>query len=272
MESPLSSVDTEIAFDCLSRFVKWHLSLDQTELAPDTMGTYGKFLSLPMKVWLINDDIDYKELFDALVLEKIPLMPALLCSLGGQYMPPQLRERLLGPSRPDLKMPPLAFKRRNITLGTEYGMYNGGDGDDNAVEEDIIKSSIRGRIACSLQSFFFKFLCQRCELISTFNHPAAQSGLSKDHQLAVGVMREVLILPHFGSMYNFWMKHAEMIEDGGKLLELYWIRPIFAADIRSRISDDPDTSCMFQLCLDIGMSPASFGLSVKELCSRFDHP
>lgn len=114
------------------------------------------------------------------------------------------------------------------------------------------KMGVKGTMAGAVECFMSHFLCNHSNLIECFNHPDAQAKLTPELKLAVGIMREVLILPRFGSMRNFWVTYKQMVDEGGHLADKLEDKRIRSKDILETFKDDQNVIAMYELFQDMG--------------------
>lgn len=246
-----SIMSDDLAYRSLCAFVRWHLDNDATELSPELKEeTFGRFLNLPFATWLNESRLEG----DVEEWSRLGFQPSedLLSCLGARFMPPSLLDRLLGPHQPHL---PLPFQRGACIWGEEYEVLR--LTMEQREDPEVIKLALKGIIPVCIQWFFYYYLCERHELISAFQHPAS-TGLSDKSKLAIGIMREVIIIPRFGSMRYFWLHHAQMMKEGGRFLGFVGRKPFGEKQIKEILSDSPDDVTMLEVALAMGMSKTDF--------------
>lgn len=169
-ERDLEASKAEVALKCLKSFVNWYLC----PLFILLKFNKGRFLKLPFKNWLRCDS----SALDAIVAEwarsgEVPPEPLLSC-VSGQYMPPSLREHLLGPSRPDLSTPLIPLERRSGT-GGEYRMIYEGN-EEYVRNDEFYRRAFRGEIACAIQRFIYRYIAHPHDIVAALHHPVRSSG------------------------------------------------------------------------------------------------
>lgn len=231
------------ALKSLQHYVDWHLGRDSTMLSLEEE-TNGKFNTLPFLKWLLSNK-------------------ALPSGIEGQCMPVALIELLTGPDQSlPSTIPP--FQRWSPLWGKEYKMMKRVTLKQMG-DRVLAAKAVKGGIALYIHHLLNRYLCSPNELISTFAHPK-HAELSEEGKLAVGIMRECLLIPRFRSMYEFWMKHGKMIDAGGKFMGYYQPSPFDTTVILDLIQDDPSATAMYKLCLDLGMPRTNFDFALTDFC------
>lgn len=160
----LEAKKKELAFECLRAHIKWLLGVDHTPLAPCFGEGDGKFMKLPFKVWAASES----KALDAIVEEwarKGETPPEdLLSSIGGRYMPECLKQRLLGPSQPDLGMPQIPSTRHSVSDTPEFEMHHCRTPEDQK-DSAFTKRAFKGTLAFCVQRFLYPYLTSPCELM-----------------------------------------------------------------------------------------------------------
>lgn len=247
------SIDCELNLSCLKAFVRWHLEKDSTPLSPTLDNLSGKFLALPFQIWWDCDDAKGFEADFAewRALGYAPSERVLRC-IGSELMTESMKQRLIGPSIPDQTVEKVIFKRGQCKWGSEYWQVDATEEQLQDIEFE--RASYKGMIACIVQWYLNKYLCSGYDSVACLYEPRSSGYNRPKHlKLALGVFRELLVLPRFETVTKFWQVHARMVEEGGKLIG-FWREGEGWGVMRVRevLEEDPDALKMLELLLDLG--------------------
>lgn len=264
-------IGDELALSCLKAYVEWHLDTDDTLLSPTLENTHGSFMNLPFKVWLDCDSSPLARDFAQWNHLGYQPSPMVMRCLGSVMMTGSLRDRLLGPSIPDADLGRIAFTRGKCKWGSEYWQIKATKEQLNDVNFE--RASYKGMIACIVQWYIYHYLAHGNDLVHILYEPGKASGVPDDIKLAIGVMRECLIYPRFGSVRNFWLVHDRMMMEGGKLIG-YWrededrgVERVYEV-----LKEDGEATAMLDLLLDLGMiQTGSFTSEYGMIGIQFKH-
>lgn len=237
---------------CTKAFFHWELEYSNSLLSPCTRRTFGKFMDLPFNAWAKCTPEMFVHVLSAqeLTQEEERL-------IGSQYLSKELRGQLLGPLSEE---PQLPFGRGACRFPEEY--Y----GDESIIEfsPSMKAKAVKAMIAANLQWFISDWLCSdKYDIIQALQHPAACSSLPIERQLAIGMIREWIILPRFGTMNMFWLAHEEMRSEGYGLI--HFSGSMRVEKVRQLLEGSPPHHLAFiDVLLDIGYDPYDFTDALED--------
>lgn len=230
---------------------------------------FGLIDVIPFDVWTIQSSQSVDSQVEALLQDKL-LSVSWCLDILKCGLPSILKNHLLGPCKND-SLPP--SYRCLIPIFEDYPIEKHvriRETNDAA----LLKEALVGKIIYCLHCYFGAFLARGVDAVQALHYPGNPAlKLNFNQRLALGFVRETVILKHFPTLGLFWQIFASMHAQGkymaGYLDSGNFFEP---SQVIQLLHDDPLAYGMYSILMTISCSSESVVLIHDRVDYFISHP
>lgn len=186
--------------------IKKLLKAPQRSVLP-TMGIHGCLCMIPINVWLMSGQTDVELVKDN---EDAAL------ELIKQGVPSTIMRRMLGPFNDEEKIETCMPQLPNLPPN----FLRGDDVKGCKATDEVKRMAVKAMTAYCVYCFICLFLARGEDAVKALHYPGDPLlKLSRQQRVALGIVRELVILNHFSNLHEFWQELESLMKNNWQFID-----------------------------------------------------